>query len=163
MSRNIRRLKQKKNVAPVAPKYLRELIFDERYTVTTNDENFMMYDSGPTDRRTVIFATDANISFLQECEEWYLDGTFRISPPLFSQVYTIHGKQIFTYFVCPFHWQELFIFFIHFFNVRPSIRTICSFGLCVGITQRCFDIYNDYGAAESEESIVKSETCYDRF
>lgn len=91
MSRVIRRRKQKRNVAPATPRLLRDLIFDESYTVTTKNENFMLYDSGAADRRTVIFATDENIRFLKECKEWYMDGTFRVCPPLFNQIYTIHG------------------------------------------------------------------------
>lgn len=93
MSRNIRRVKQKRNIAPVAPKRLRDLILNGDFTTTTNKENFLFYDSGASDRRIVIYATEANLNFLKECEEWYLDGTFRICPPLFSQIYTIHGKS----------------------------------------------------------------------
>lgn len=44
-----------------------------------------------------VLATDDNIKLLAEAEELYMDGTFKSSPRLFHQVYTIHvfkhGKQ----------------------------------------------------------------------
>ena len=44
-----------------------------------------------------VLATDDNIKLLAESEELYMDGTFKSSPRLFHQVYTIHvfkhGKQ----------------------------------------------------------------------
>lgn len=97
---NIRRLKQKRNIAPVTPRLVRELIIDAIFTVTANNENFLLFDNGATDRRIIVFATDANIRFLKECGEWYLDGTFRICPPLFSQIYTIHGRYILNFRLC---------------------------------------------------------------
>lgn len=96
MSRNIRHIKRKRNLPPMTPQTVRELIISGSYTVTSKGKPFMMYDSGDSStndqRRTVIFATEENLSFLSQCKEWYMDGTFNICPPLFHQVYTIHGN-----------------------------------------------------------------------
>ena len=37
-----------------------------------------------------VLATDQNLELLADAEEWYMDGTFKIVPRLFHQVYTIH-------------------------------------------------------------------------
>lgn len=53
----------------------------------------MQYDSGPNDseNRILIFATDKNLEHMEKCEHWYADGTFKSSPSIFAQLYTIHG------------------------------------------------------------------------
>ena len=38
-----------------------------------------------------VLATDQNLEILSEVDEWYMDGTFKVSPRLFHQVYTIHA------------------------------------------------------------------------
>ena len=38
-----------------------------------------------------IFATDGNIKLLAEAETIYVDGTFRTSPALFYQIFTVHA------------------------------------------------------------------------
>lgn len=39
----------------------------------------------------LVFGTEANIDRLAESPYWIMDGTFKVSPNLFYQVYTIHG------------------------------------------------------------------------
>lgn len=99
MSRTIRRIKNKRNAPPMTPRTVQELVLSELYTVTSKGENFLLYDSGATgdngQRRTIIFATQENVEFLQQCREWFMDGTFSICPPLFQQIYTIHGIFLF--------------------------------------------------------------------
>jgi len=54
---------------------------------------FLQYDegmeSGPN--RFIIFSTEQNLVFLGQVETVFSDGTFSITPPLFEQLYTIHG------------------------------------------------------------------------
>lgn len=75
---------------------LAELVFSEKYRRTADDKNFILYDSGSNevepDHRIVIFGTDENMEFLSRCDGWYMDGTFKIVPRLFTQLYTIHGN-----------------------------------------------------------------------
>ena len=44
-----------------------------------------------------MLATESNVEFLAEADEFFLDGTFKIAPRLFHQVFTVHafkhGKQ----------------------------------------------------------------------
>lgn len=103
MSRTIRRVRNKQNVAPVTPHTVAELVLSGAYRTTSKGENFVLYDSGATgdnnNRRIIIFATQENVEFLQQCPEWFMDGTFSICPPLFQQIYTIHGIYFISVFV----------------------------------------------------------------
>ena len=51
-----------------------------------------MFDSGADDdRRILMFGTMKNLQSLEEHSNWFIDGTFKVSPDLFVQVFTIHA------------------------------------------------------------------------
>jgi len=56
-------------------------------------DQFLKYDSGPSDDRMLIFTTDSYLNFLKWCDTWLVDGTFKSSPSLFSQLFVIHGLR----------------------------------------------------------------------
>lgn len=56
------------------------------------NEQFLLWDSGESDNRMVMFATQKSLHFLETCETLFMDGTVDSGPRLFSQLYTIHGK-----------------------------------------------------------------------
>ena len=58
-------------------------------------ENFLLFDSGPPsgDDRFLIFSTERNLDLLRS-SEWLMDGTFDTAPPLFTQIYSIHGTHL---------------------------------------------------------------------
>ena len=63
----------------------------------------MILDSGIGDHeRMFIFASELGLQCLAESENWYADGTFKVSPELFFQLYTIHGQQPGSIFPCVF-------------------------------------------------------------
>ena len=37
-----------------------------------------------------MFGTNANLDLMVQSENWFADGTFKVTPPLFAQLYTIH-------------------------------------------------------------------------
>ena len=39
----------------------------------------------------IIFAAEDDLEFLSRCQHWFADGTFRVSPNGYDQLYTIHG------------------------------------------------------------------------
>lgn len=85
--------------APRNPKTVAELRFPEVYTKTRNNENFILFDSALSGEdyddesfRIIMFGTEKNLDFLVGCSEIYMDGTFWVTPSLFSQLYTLHGK-----------------------------------------------------------------------
>ena len=65
---------------------------------------FLLHDSGAAsgDDRFLMFGTRQNKEVLAECEVWMADGTFRVCPLLFTQMYTIHGCQNGFTFPCFF-------------------------------------------------------------
>ena len=58
---------------------------------TDRGDRFLLFDSGVGDiNRIIIFATDNSISLLAENSHSFMDGTFKVCPEIFFQVYTIH-------------------------------------------------------------------------
>lgn len=54
----------------------------------------LLFDSGSEEQRIlIIFSTRKNLEYMQRCEHWYADGTFKTNPLLFAQMYTIHAVQ----------------------------------------------------------------------
>ena len=61
----------------------------QEYQLTTNGDQFLAFDSEIGDpERISIFATDLGLHFLYECDHSYADGTFKVCPEVFYQVYT---------------------------------------------------------------------------
>lgn len=78
---------------PANPRELKDLTLTNEFCTTENGQVFLLYDSGAIgNRRIVMFGTNENLNFLVRCNEIYMDGTFSVTPPLFAQLYTIHGK-----------------------------------------------------------------------
>ena len=83
------------------PKTLEELIFSPN-TVVINGRNFLLHDSAvsnPNLDRIVIFGTSDNLKLLASCSIIAMDGTFKVTPPLFYQLFTIHGNKRILHFV----------------------------------------------------------------
>uniref|UniRef100_A0A915D5P8 MULE transposase domain-containing protein n=1 Tax=Ditylenchus dipsaci TaxID=166011 RepID=A0A915D5P8_9BILA len=57
------------------------------------DSSFVIFDSGPSNRRIIIFSTLALTEFLQNSEWWGFDGTFDLVPKKWKQLLTLHAKQ----------------------------------------------------------------------
>ena len=60
------------------------------YNVSSTGEQFVHYDNR-RDGRLVIFGTRESFQFLENSENWFMDGTFSTAPPQFAQLYTVHG------------------------------------------------------------------------
>ena len=58
-----------------------------------NGESFLRFDSGPGNDRIVIFGSSASAEFLSKCKTWGADGTFKVAPAIFAQLYTVHGHE----------------------------------------------------------------------
>ena len=59
------------------------------YTVTNNNELFLVWGSGDNDR-ILILATEEKLRLLQNTEHWFADGTFDAVPNIYIQ-YTFHA------------------------------------------------------------------------
>ncbi|CAF3234446.1 unnamed protein product [Rotaria socialis] len=60
-------------------------------TATLRKDTFLQFDYGPGDNRLVIFASVAQLKLLEDTEEILIDGTFKVTPLIFAQLYTTHG------------------------------------------------------------------------
>lgn len=61
-------------------------------TITHTGENFLLFDSGYGDRsRLVIFGTRESLEWLRQNRHWLADGTFKVAPAIFMQLYVIHA------------------------------------------------------------------------
>ncbi|CAF0799222.1 unnamed protein product [Brachionus calyciflorus] len=88
----INRIKNKSRPPyPQQPNKLSEIAIPEFLQFTKKGESFLFYDSGVEDEdRFFIFTTESNLKNLEKAN-LYVDGTFDITPKLFSQVYTVHA------------------------------------------------------------------------
>ncbi|RWS20639.1 uncharacterized protein B4U80_09577, partial [Leptotrombidium deliense] len=93
LKRTIQRTRKQVNGSPANPNSLQELVIPDRYTKTRKGDDFLFFDSGPGPERIIVFATNKAIDLLSKSDHWYADGTFKTSPLLFGQIYTIHGIQ----------------------------------------------------------------------
>lgn len=60
--------------------------------MTAKGDPFLLYDSGDGDsERLFIFATQQNLKCLAESTSWFADGTFKVTPDQFYQLYTVHA------------------------------------------------------------------------
>jgi hypothetical protein len=58
-------------------------------------ERFLLIDSGPADDRFIVFGREQNMSWAREMKKIYVDGTFKITPKPFTQVYVILAERQF--------------------------------------------------------------------
>lgn len=98
--RNVRRQRQKVHHPQANPVDLRDLTFPENSTKMENGEEFLLYDSGPDDpERFLLLGTARNLEVLSQARSIFLDGTFKIVPELFYQLYTIHALTASGFYV----------------------------------------------------------------
>ena len=72
------------------------MILDEnKYHVTNNGQrkDFLIGDSGQEYDRILILGRQGWVAFSRDSEVWDVDGTFKMSLPLFSQVYVIMARR----------------------------------------------------------------------
>ena len=93
MKRTIRSIRQQTLAGPALPSTCSEIVFPPKLTITFKGDQFLMYDSGPVEKRIVIFATKRNLQCLSQSSRWYADGTFKTVLLLFHQLYTLHGLK----------------------------------------------------------------------
>ena len=91
LKRNIRNARSVAAQVPANPASLFQLNIPPDYTVTHANQTFLLFDSNDGLDRIIIFSTQRNLQILASADKWYADGTFKSTPHLFKQLYTIHG------------------------------------------------------------------------
>ena len=92
--KHVKRTIQRQRIVHDLPKIPHDKTFSTvsaSLTTTIRGETFLQYDSGPGEHRILIFASSEQLDILSECEEVLIDGTFKVTPTIFTQLYTIHG------------------------------------------------------------------------
>jgi hypothetical protein len=90
IARALRRHQQKINATnnggQAMPQKPNNVLFD----VPEMFRNIVLYDSGPSDNRLIIMGCGALLDGLARAEVWLADGTFKVVPGIFFQLYSIH-------------------------------------------------------------------------
>lgn len=90
--RNIER-KRKITREPLQnPGTVRDIVIPQALQTTLRGMPFMLWDSGAVDpNRILMFGSKENLDSLKTHQHWFIDGTFKVAPKLFFQVFTIHS------------------------------------------------------------------------
>lgn len=88
IARTLRRSRHKHlnttgNVLPAAPT-------DTHFIMPAKFTDFVLFDSGPGDDRMIMFGCNEMLDGLARASLWLADGTFKVVPAIFFQLYTIH-------------------------------------------------------------------------
>ena len=91
LSRNVRNWKQQTLCTPPIPSERTGFVIPPEFQNLDSGEKFLQYDSGSNDEnRILLFITDDGIRDLRKYKNWAVDGTFKVSPDVFYQLFTIH-------------------------------------------------------------------------
>uniref|UniRef100_A0A5S6QFP8 FLYWCH-type domain-containing protein n=1 Tax=Trichuris muris TaxID=70415 RepID=A0A5S6QFP8_TRIMR len=70
------------------------IVIPEAYQTYGGQEQFLLYDSGlGDDDRLLIFGRHSYMAWSAHIKHLYADGTFKITPPLFAQVYILMAER----------------------------------------------------------------------
>ncbi|CAM4846255.1 unnamed protein product, partial [Rotaria magnacalcarata] len=89
--RTIERRRKKQDIPIPTPITFTDINIPDELRTTNNGDRFLLYDNGDSSRRIIILSPDEDLDRLSNSEHWHCDGTFKLCPQLFYQLYTIHG------------------------------------------------------------------------
>ncbi|XP_029645758.1 uncharacterized protein LOC115219713 [Octopus sinensis] len=93
IKRTIRRVRQREICGLPVPNHRKDITFLDEYTKTNRGDDFLLFDSGPSEDRMLIFSTRQNLYVLDSCQNVFMDGSFKTVPVIFDQLYTIQGLK----------------------------------------------------------------------
>ena len=92
IQRKIERVRKAGGVQLPNPTTLAEIETNTYQRLTHDGSQFLLWDSGKEDvERIVMFATQENLQRLHASQTWLGDGTFKVAPRVFFQLYTVHA------------------------------------------------------------------------
>lgn len=90
--RNIQRIRKRMQQPYPNPRVVADIQIPSSLQNTHRNKNFVLWDSGAADpNRILLFGTEENLNILEQNGHWFVDGTFKVAPALFFQVFTIHA------------------------------------------------------------------------
>lgn len=114
LARNVRRIRQQLGGGFKLPKSLGELELENEYAKTVKGDQFLLFDNK---RSNYYFhPTHVNLQYLVYCDHWHIDGTFDVTPPLFKQLYTVHG----TIYTLGVSFSSFTNYFCHVLGMREK-------------------------------------------
>ncbi|CAN7984259.1 unnamed protein product [Ixodes pacificus] len=91
IKRTLRRVHAKEQRPIPLPLRLEDVAIPADYASKKDGSRFLVFDSGVQDQdRFLIFCSPQMIEVLQTSKKWFADGTFKVAPELFFQVYSLH-------------------------------------------------------------------------
>ena len=88
----LRVIERQRNGETLNPSNIKEVAIPVQLQVTEKGDQILAYDCGPDEEdRVLIFATETNLDILETSQEWHADGTFKVFPQLFYQIYSDHA------------------------------------------------------------------------
>lgn len=91
LSAMINRKRKRQDCPPPTPQSRSGFIIPPEYTHLESGEQFLLHDSGAEDdSRILIFATPRMLDVMDRYPHWFADGTFKVSPEIFYQLFTLH-------------------------------------------------------------------------
>ena len=100
INRSIRRYRKRARQTPAEPATIDDLVIPPELHLTHESRGlpatrFLLYDSSDDEaydgKRIVLYSSDWGLQNLANSLHWAADGTFKVSPVLFQQLYTIHA------------------------------------------------------------------------
>ena len=116
LKRKIQRVRQREGGFPRVPHLARDLVLPDEYKKTSEGEPFLLFDNiqhadfdededideQELPPRILIFSSTAQLDNLQASSHTFFDGTFKLSPALFFQVFVVHAFVEGTCVPCAF-------------------------------------------------------------
>ena len=77
---------------PVDPDTLANLFIQGTWAEDMDGDNFLIHDNGNNNNRIIVFGSDKCLEHLSNSSTWFMDGTFKVAPLLFQQLYVIRAS-----------------------------------------------------------------------
>ena len=72
---------------PEKPASIDDVSVNGNWAKTLNGDQFEL----ETVDNIHVFTTEGNVELFAEAKDWYMDGTFKVTPRLFYQIYMVHA------------------------------------------------------------------------
>lgn len=91
LAETVRRKRRREEDLPPNPARIEDVRIPPFLRRTLDGEEFLLYDgANDGENAMLIFTTAAMLQLLVDNDTWMADGTFKVAPAIFYQVYTIH-------------------------------------------------------------------------
>ena len=94
VARSLRRYRQNTRLLEGNMNMMAAIPIDTNFLFPQQFVDFLLHDSGPGDDRMLIFGCNELLDGLARAPIWLADGTFKVVPSIFFQLYTIHFQLV---------------------------------------------------------------------